>query len=388
MYTYQDFLTPETSFRIREMKPIGDLILQLMRYQQFRIGREPHGLNPVWFEPDDISKMYEPTKELIEDDESQPYNFPEEVKQMRDTLTPSQDEDIAAFNLRAWQKMKPKLSQGFSIVNFLLELKDFKFIFKSLKSGKALSQLKDWIFSRETMTFQGLSKKVAEGHLTWSFAIAPLVSDLQKMYKILVNSEEIIQRYVSGGDGLAHVRRYSNPKEWTKRVKINFPSDNPLVKEHLNKMSIQRTYKPGKITACSVYKYSAPALKGLLAYITSFLDLLGANRNPAIIWNAIPFSFVVDWFFQVGDYLDTFETQVFGDNYPTLLDFLFSEKYEIVDEFYYDSNVVARAEYKVYDRQKMKPPEEVFSLGNIQLADFSVQKLLLGTSLARCQFKR
>jgi hypothetical protein len=33
------------------------------------------------------------------------------------------------------------------------------------------------------------------------------------------------------------------------------------------------------------------------------LDLLGLNLDPAIIWNAIPYSFVVDWFVNVGDYL-------------------------------------------------------------------------------------
>jgi hypothetical protein len=118
------------------------------------------------------------------------------------------------------------------------------------------------------------------------------------------------------------------------------------------------------------------------------LDLFGANLNPAIVWNAIPFSFVVDWFLKVGDYFDKMEVQLFGDNFPTLLDFLFSEKYKMLEEYIYDGNVIASASYEVYDRQKMKPPEEIFSPGAIALGDFNVEQLLLGGSLARCQFKR
>jgi hypothetical protein len=38
--------------------------------------------------------------------------------------------------------------------------------------------------------------------------------------------------------------------------------------------------------------------------LLSHLDYLGINLNPAIIWNAIPWSFVVDWVAGVGPYLD------------------------------------------------------------------------------------
>jgi hypothetical protein len=36
-------------------------------------------------------------------------------------------------------------------------------------------------------------------------------------------------------------------------------------------------------------------------------DALGLNWNPAIIWNAIPWSFVVDWVFGVSRWLDQFK---------------------------------------------------------------------------------
>jgi hypothetical protein len=36
------------------------------------------------------------------------------------------------------------------------------------------------------------------------------------------------------------------------------------------------------------------------------LDSLGFELNPGILWDAIPFSFIVDWFFDVGAILNKF----------------------------------------------------------------------------------
>jgi hypothetical protein len=41
----------------------------------------------------------------------------------------------------------------------------------------------------------------------------------------------------------------------------------------------------------------------------AMLDALGVNLNPAIIWNAIPWSFVVDWVVGVGRWLDQFKSR-------------------------------------------------------------------------------
>jgi len=40
------------------------------------------------------------------------------------------------------------------------------------------------------------------------------------------------------------------------------------------------------------------------ARVLSLLDAVGVNLNPAIIWNAIPWSFVVDWVFGVSRWLN------------------------------------------------------------------------------------
>lgn len=40
------------------------------------------------------------------------------------------------------------------------------------------------------------------------------------------------------------------------------------------------------------------------AHVLALLDALGVNFNPAIVWNALPWSFVVDWVVGVSRWLD------------------------------------------------------------------------------------
>jgi hypothetical protein len=46
--------------------------------------------------------------------------------------------------------------------------------------------------------------------------------------------------------------------------------------------------------------------------VYAHLDNLGVRLDPAIVWNAIPFSFVVDWVVDVSGFLGSFAR----DNYP------------------------------------------------------------------------
>ena len=57
----------------------------------------------------------------------------------------------------------------------------------------------------------------------------------------------------------------------------------------------------------------------------SHLDALGANLNPAIIWNAIPWSFVVDWVINVSQWLST-QRVGFMDPKINILRYLWSVK--------------------------------------------------------------
>jgi hypothetical protein len=57
------------------------------------------------------------------------------------------------------------------------------------------------------------------------------------------------------------------------------------------------------------YNYSYTGYQVEHARLLGQLDSLGINLNPAIIWNAIPWTFVVDWVLGVGPYLDSLKSE-------------------------------------------------------------------------------
>jgi len=52
-------------------------------------------------------------------------------------------------------------------------------------------------------------------------------------------------------------------------------------------------------------------LDGALSDLAAFSAALGLNNPAKIIWNAIPYSFVADWFVKISPKLDTWQTQPF-----------------------------------------------------------------------------
>lgn len=68
--------------------------------------------------------------------------------------------------------------------------------------------------------------------------------------------------------------------------------------------------------------------------IKGYLDILGFELNPAIIWDKIPFSFVVDWFIGIGKYLERLKLDTLE------LPFVLEDFYlQYKERFYVDSTV-------------------------------------------------
>jgi hypothetical protein len=55
------------------------------------------------------------------------------------------------------------------------------------------------------------------------------------------------------------------------------------------------------------YKYQLAGLPNSLASLFAFIDTFGLNFNLKTVWNATRYSFLIDWFLRIGDYLDQFK---------------------------------------------------------------------------------
>lgn len=67
------------------------------------------------------------------------------------------------------------------------------------------------------------------------------------------------------------------------------------------------------------YNYTLP-VRDAQAEVRAKLELLGVRADPSIIWNALPFSFLVDWVVDVSSFLKKFTVETFPIN-TTVTDF-------------------------------------------------------------------
>jgi hypothetical protein len=206
------------------------------------------------------------------------------------------------------EELLPTFSEGGeSVVNFILELKQLKGLFKL------------WDKSRNFL------QNIANGHLSFSFGWQPFLSDVKKLTESLKNFRKKIEALQkgSGKPQFRHFRRFMDHVDLPANVTTD--TGIGLVTK------VMKWIDRPRYCATVGYTYYLPDMSVLSNKMKGFLDSLGAQWNPSIVWNAIPFSFVVDWFFSVGSWLDSLRT----DNLKipaTVTAFCHSVKYQVQDD--------------------------------------------------------
>jgi hypothetical protein len=194
-------------------------------------------------------------------------------------------------------KLRPDLTE-LQLPNFLLELDDIQKLWPQLKRNMALWRS----ISRKARVSSHINvrtaKVLAGDHLAYSFGVKPLFGDLQIIREILLR---LIAKL---NDFNARLNLYSSNKLTIENTLLNktgtiLQSGNPQFPipwyaVMTRKKEVGLTYRalPKSVTA------------GYLGMLEALLDALGFELNPRILWDAIPFTFVLDWFFDVGSWME------------------------------------------------------------------------------------
>jgi len=132
-----------------------------------------------------------------------------------------------------------------------------------------------------------------------------------------------------------------------------------------------------------VYSYTMPGASGSMRTIQGYLDALGVKLDPSIIWNAIPFSFIVDWVLDVGKFLKSFSIDNL-DIRTEILSFTTSVKWQIVHRVsfehprdltggtYHPSQLAYQTTIGYYERTCGIPPKASVSTSDPGLRQYAL----------------
>lgn len=282
-----------------------------------------------------------------------------------DFLHPVADQADEGFNSRAFQAMKPSINLA---IQAPLEIKElisgWKELLKPFKLGSsALS-------------------KAGSTNLWYSFGVAPTIGSIRDTIDALKTFEQRLNTFLAlqGKELTSHYNEIQEISGDTIQMGNALTSKYPWQVRYRND-----DYKITR-TATMVYKYSIPKAKTLkydTLKLLAMADMFGVSAGVSMLWEATPFSFVVDWFLNVGDFLEQFD-KPFLDTDVEVIDYCISTK--AVRTTYIDmwrSSSLWQTGFTVtqnhYQRTRCLPDYTLFGIR--ESGNFGTKQFLLGLSL-------
>lgn len=219
------------------------------------------------------------------------------------------------FILRAFQRAIPKLKADVSVPNFLFELKDLLHTFPTpervhqladicrLAIGNPFRASKKFHAKRRGIlsgrgALSELKDELAQQHLSANFGYLPLINDV---FNIISGSKEFNLRLSEfkkkiSRDNLFHWSESAPDVETGRIAGAVSPGDRIEYTIAFSNVKWHCTLR-GQLSA-DLKKLSIP---------TVLRKYYGFRSNPRILWDAIPYSFLVDWVSSFGKFLETYD---------------------------------------------------------------------------------
>jgi len=205
---------------------------------------------------------------------------------------------LSDYSIEAFNKFHDQVPTEVSLANFMYELKDMKGMIPKLEKS--------------------ITKTAANNFLAFSFGTAPFVDDVKKIVGMSEAVDKRLKHLISINGrttDLSFKRNiiYDETFEFVRSLTDPYAfllGDGDYDRVYFRRQSARLTLIiRGKLS--QDLKDLADANAKLKALIAAG----GFNHPARVIWNAIPYSFVVDWFFSVGKLLDSLAVQPFGGKY-------------------------------------------------------------------------
>lgn len=193
---------------------------------------------------------------------------------------------LLTARVRAWKTMQPRIEGEMELLNFIFELGDVKSL---------LSHAYELIFNlrNKVRIFKMKKKKpsvslaVSNLGLEYNLAISPMIMDLKNIWVNIAESLDAIQdRFINDGQH-SSTRHYSETL-FDEDFRIQGLKNSYYIKTGLRNLTT--------FNATLRFKY-AYQRRSRVDFAKRYWNL---NLTPEVFWNAIPFSFVLDYFVKIG----------------------------------------------------------------------------------------
>nr|UUW21128.1 MAG: maturation protein [Sanya steitz-like virus 2] len=221
------------------------------------------------------------------------------------------------LSARAYQAMRPTMAANNSLLNFVYELRDIKgmahgvlnILHSRLYGVRALIRAIS-AGSHKAKTMKGLSSQF----LAYNFAWRPFISDVLNLYTTMTNFEKKLSEFKKRA-------LVPQSRRWTTTISNSGLTDALLASASVGvpggsvgsfipnaTVRLRRDKDDGiTYTATMRYIYDLPSVVNMTVdglRKAALFDALGVRPSARILWNAIPFSFLLDWVTNIGKLLD------------------------------------------------------------------------------------
>lgn len=249
-----------------------------------------------------------------------------------------QPPNLEDLKQRALNSIMPGIKAQMSLMNSVYELKDFKSYFKAIRKKYQrfrflTAHLPKRFWGRQTLgdlytgwkRFLAETKSLTPGSLTyqtakqasgyfleWKFNLSSVIRDVFSAKKALASFEKDLNRFITN-EGRVRVGHWGTSVESvpSSQRETAYSIGPPMYPPLSVGSSIEATSSAVETLfhAEVRYNYNMTDYEREHARALAYLDAFGVNLNPAIIWNAMKFTFVIDWFIGVSQFLDQFKVR-------------------------------------------------------------------------------
>jgi hypothetical protein len=216
--------------------------------------------------------------------------------------------DSYGWKQRFWPSLselrafRPSLSTGFSLINFLIQWADAKRIFKTFASYSGL-RAKVVGIKRDLQTSGRIGiGRAANEWLEYQYGTKQFAQDCLTILRLIATWKDRADRFLSKAGTIQthNFRLCPGAVVYDRTGDIHH---RPFGVDGFPYQAFRFTeYAYMTWNGTVVYSFHIPKLRGVISRFGQLCDTFGVAFDPAVIWDAIPFTFVLDWFINLQDY--------------------------------------------------------------------------------------